>query len=154
LVEDVTVSSGEGDDEFVSSEFNAFFLDTWVEVSGTEVLSALNNGVRTEDEVVSLETEDGFMIVPDSQMADLVKTTIALEEIFIVEELGVTVSLSSEELISGWGEWLEATNPWERLNVQVEVVDMSTETSSETIEVLSVRGLEAEWVTTRATEFP
>jgi len=153
-IEDVTVSSVEGGEEFVSSELNAFFLDTWVEVRGTEMLATLNAGVWSEDEVISLETEDVFAIVPDSQVADLVGTAIGFEKVFIVEENGVSVSLSSEELVSGWGEWLEAADPWERVNVQVEVVDVSTETSSQTSKVLSVRGLDAEWVATRATPFP
>lgn len=117
------------------------------------MLASLYDDVRAEDEVVSLETVDEFFVVPDSQVGDLVDTSVTSEKALIVEVNGVTVSLSSEELVSGRAERLESTNPWERVNVQVEVVDVATETSSKSAEVLSVRGLEAEWVATRATPF-
>ena len=57
-------------------------------------------------------------------------------------------------MVSGWFEWLESTDPWKRVNVEVGVVDVSAETSTESAEVLSVWDLEGEWVATGATEFP
>ena len=116
VVEDISVSTEESGQEFISSEFDAFFLDTRVDV-GSEVLVALDDDVWSEDEVVSLETEDELVVVPDSEVADLVNTTIRLEKSLIAEVLGVTVSLSSEELVSGWLEWLESTDPRKSVNV-------------------------------------
>ena len=144
VVEDVTISSEEGGQEFIRTEFNAGFLDTWVKVGGTEVLVTLDNGVWSVDEVVGLETEDILVIMEDSEVGDLMDTTIWLKLVFVAEEFGVTVSLSSEEFVSGWGERLESSDPWEWVNIEVEVVDVSTETSSKTIEVLAVWGLEGE----------
>lgn len=120
----------------------------------SDVLSSLDNNVWSVDKVVSLEAEDKLVVVIDSEGVDLVGTTISLEGAFVGEVNGITVSLSSEEFICDWAERLEATNPWERVNVEVDVVDVSTETSTEAIEVLAVWGLEREWVTTLSTEFP
>lgn len=154
LVEDVTTSSEENGKEFIGFEFNAGFLDTWVKVGASQMLATSDNHVWSVDEVVSLETEGELVVVPDSELADLVEATIWLQKTFVIEVDGVTVSLSSEEFISGFSVSLEATNPWEWVNIEVDVVEMSTETSSETREVLAVWGLKAEWVSARSTEFP
>mmetsp|Transcript_57293 Transcript_57293/g.65638 ORF Transcript_57293/g.65638 Transcript_57293/m.65638 type:complete len:355 (-) Transcript_57293:376-1440(-) len=154
LIEDVTISSEENCKEFISFEFNAGFLDTWVKVGASQMLATSDNHVWSVDEVISLETKDKLVVVPNSQFADLVDTAVRLKESFVVEGYSVTMSLSSEEFVGLDAVRLEAANPWEWVNIEVDVVEMSTETSSETREVLAVWGLKAEWVSARSTEFP
>lgn len=152
IVEDVAIRTEESDQKFIRFEFNGGFLYTWVEVGGSHMLATSDNHIWSVDEVVSLETKDKLVVVEDVELADLVDTTISLEERLIIEGDGVTVSLSSEEFVSGYAVSLETANPWEWVSVEVEVVDVSTETSTETGEVLAVWGSDAEWVTTSSTE--
>jgi len=70
-VKDISVSTKERGEELIRAEFNADFLDTRVDVT-TEMFSTLNGDVWSEDEVVSLPSEDELVVVVDGDLPDLV----------------------------------------------------------------------------------
>jgi len=148
VVHDVTISSEDMNDVLISTEFNNFLFATSPLVA--EVLLSFNDNVRAEDEVVSLPSEDELVVVEDGQFPELVGAWwVFAEDGSIVERNGVWVGLSSLEF--GFLEWWWGGEDW--LNDQVEVVDVSTETSLKDSEVSAERSVGFEWVTTWATEF-
>jgi len=148
VVHDVTISSEDVNDVFIRAEFNNFLFAASPLV--TKVLLSFNDDVRAEDEVVSLPSEDELVVMEDGKLPDLVGAWwVFVEEGRVVERNGVRVGLSSLEF--GFLEWWWGGEDW--LNDQVEVVDVSTETSLEYSEVSAERSVGFEWVTAWATEF-
>jgi hypothetical protein len=148
VVHDVTISSEDMNDVFIRAEFNNFLFAASPLV--TKVLFSFNDDVRAKDEVVSLPSEDELIVVEDGKLPDLVGAWwVFAEEGRVVVRNGVTVGLSSLEF--RFLEWWWGGEDW--LNDQVEVVDVSTETSLKDSEVSAERSVGFEWVTAWATEF-
>lgn len=95
------------------------------------MLLTLNNDVRAEDEVISLPTEDELSVVVNGDLPDLVARWVLSEDTSIAELNGVLVVFTSSELLLL--ELLRLLVDW--LSTEVDVVEMSTETTLKVGEV-------------------
>jgi len=110
---------------------------------------SLNNNIRAKDEVVCLDTINGVIVVEDSKLPDLVGWWVVSEDFIVIKLLGVTMSLSSFMLT-----FLIVLFLWvDCFSGELNVVDMSSQTSLKSSEVTTIRSFNTERSTSRSTEF-
>lgn len=148
-VHEVTMSTKDFSDELVILELNGFLaLNRLV----SDVSSTLDDFILSVDEVVSLEADDAVVVVEDANGLNLVLSVVGADDGLITELVGVRILSSSVELVLLWLERLEAKGLWERLRSKIKEVEITAEASAKGGEVLSIRSLNIEVLTSLTTD--